>query len=284
MREKYYYYERAKKEKSCICIYVRTCALVYIHMQSVWHPVLLQRVTRKSLYRFRTSLGGSSSAGCLSQHFVIMRIRLIPIKRNQKNGKKKENPATAHHIKHTTITQHSTPHYHHPNAPCYANTHYTDTQYSTTLHYIPHTTTTSHYPHPMLHQHSYTNTCYTFTLHSTHNLEPTGVPTLITQHVIFYYAQKTYSGTWKFGHPSSFSSFSFINNWLFASEISVKYIKLPTNKVIFDKWIEVHRIYRKCAIITWSQLGRCISMGTPIDCHWGKNGWIPIHPLSVHFR
>ena len=150
--------------------------------------MLLQRVTRKSLYRFRTSLGGSSSAGCLSQHFVIMRIRLIPIKRNQKTGKKKENPATAHHIKHTTITQHSTPHYHHPNAPCYANTHYTDTQYTTTLHYIPHTTTTPshtllpHYYHTnpfqryMLHQHAYTNTCYTFTLHSTHHLEPTGFP------------------------------------------------------------------------------------------------------------
>ena len=152
--------------------------------------MLLQRVTRKSLYRFRTSLGGSSSAGCLSQHFVIMRIRLIPIKRNQKTGREKN--ATAHHIKHTTITQHSTPHNHHPNAPCYANTHYTDTQYSTTLHYIPHiphTTTTSHYPHPMLHQHSYTNTCYTFTLHST------GVPTLIT-HVIFYFAQKLISKTY----------------------------------------------------------------------------------------
>ena len=149
--------------------------------------MLLQRVTRKSLYRFRTSLGGSSSAGCLSQHFVIMRIRLIPIKRNQKTGREKN--ATAHHIKHTTITQHSTPHNHHPNAPCYANTHYTDTQYSTTLHYIPHTTTTSHYPHPMLHQHSYTNTCYTYTLHST------GVPTLIT-HVIFYFAQKLISKTY----------------------------------------------------------------------------------------
>ena len=74
----------------------------------------------------------------------------------------------------------------------------------------------------------------------------------------------------KFGHPSSFSCFSFINNWLFASEISVKYIKLPTNKVIFDKWIEVHRIYRKCAIITWTQLGRCISMGTPIHSHYKK--------------
>ena len=80
----------------------------------------------------------------------------------------------------------------------------------------------------------------------------------------------TYSGTWKFGHPSSFSSFSFINNWLFASEVSVKYIKFPTNKVIFDKWIEVHRIYRKCAIITWTQLGRCISMGTPIHSHYKK--------------
>ena len=79
-----------------------------------------------------------------------------------------------------------------------------------------------------------------------------------------------YSGTWKFGHHSSFSSFSFINNWLFASEISVKYIKFPTNKVIFDKWIEVHRIYRKCAIITWTQLGRCISMGTPIHSHYKK--------------
>ena len=42
----------------------------------------------------------------------------------------------------------------------------------------------------MLHQHSYTNTCYTFTLHST------GVPTLITQHVIFYYAQKLISKTY----------------------------------------------------------------------------------------
>ena len=121
--------------------------------------MLLQRVTRKSLYRFRTSLGGSSSAGCLSQHFVIMRIRLIPIKRNQKTGRKKN--ATAHHIKHTTITQHSTPHNHHPNAPCYANTHYTDTQYSTTLHYI-------HTPLPL---HTTPTPCYINTpipTHATH--------------------------------------------------------------------------------------------------------------------
>ena len=45
----------------------------------------------------------------------------------------------------------------------------------------------------------------------------------------------SYSAGQKYWHPSSFSSFSFIDNWLFASEISVKYIKLPTNKVIFDK-------------------------------------------------
>ena len=40
--------------------------------------------------------------------------------------------------------------------------------------------------------------------------------------------------------------------------------------MIFEKWIEVHRIYRKCAIITWTQLGRCISMGTPIHSHYKK--------------
>ena len=73
-----------------------------------------------------------------------------------------------------------------------------------------------------------------------------------------------------FGHHWSFSRFSFINNWLFWSEISVKYIKLPTHKVIFDKWIEVHWIYRKCAIITWTQLVRCISMGPPIHSHCKK--------------
>ena len=143
--------------------------------------MLLQRVTRKSLYRFRTSFGGSSSAGGLWQQFA-MRIRLIPIRRNQNTEKEKptlriilNTHLTLNIVLPTTTipTLHATP------------THTTLT-YSTLPHCI-----TSHTLLPlshryMLHQHAYTNTCYTFTLHSPHHLE------LITQHVIFYYAQKTY--------------------------------------------------------------------------------------------
>ena len=151
--------------------------------------MLLQRVTRKSLYRFRTSFGGSSSAGDLWQHFV-MRIRLIPNKRNQKNEKKGGKITTAHHIKHTPLTRNTVLH-----ITTIPTLHATPTHTTLTYSTLPHCIT-SHTLLPlshryMLHQHAYTNTCYTFTLHSTHHLESTGVLILIT-HVIFYYAQKTY--------------------------------------------------------------------------------------------
>ena len=79
--------------------------------------MLLQRVTRKSLYRFRTSLGGSSSAGSLWQQFA-MRIWLIPIRRNQNTEKEKptlriilNTHLTRNIVLHTTTipTLHATP-------------------------------------------------------------------------------------------------------------------------------------------------------------------------------
>ena len=106
--------------------------------------MLLQRVTRKSLYRFRTSLGGSSSAGCLSQHFVIMRIRLIPIKRNQKTGRKKKNKKPPLRIILNTLLSRNTA-LHTTTIP---TLHATPTHTTLTHSTLPHCTT-SHTPLPL---------------------------------------------------------------------------------------------------------------------------------------
>ena len=123
--------------------------------------MLLQRVIRKSLYRFRTSLGGSSSAGSLWQQFVIMRIRLIPIKRNQNTEKRKT--ATAHHIKHTPLTRNTVLH-----TTTIPTLHATPTHTTLTHSTLPHCITS----HTLLPLHTTPIPCYTNTpipTHATHS-------------------------------------------------------------------------------------------------------------------
>ena len=121
-----------------------------------------------------------------------MRIRLIPIKRNQNTEKRKT--ATAHHIKHTPLTRNTVLH-----TTTIPTLHATPTHTTLTYSTLPHCITSHTLPlhtNPVPTLHATPTRLYQHMLHIHASFNTPSrtnrVPVLITQHVIFYYAQKTY--------------------------------------------------------------------------------------------